>query len=89
MTLCALMWLCTFAVMRGQRIANNTLAVQIKSTPTFLMYRDEALVDTATGTGSGKLLRALLAQLKEGERGREGFEETHSTVDSDDESENE
>ena len=58
---------------------------QVKATPSFFLYRDGAIVDTVSGTGTGKLLRALLAQLRDGERGKDWDEpSTHTTVASSD-----
>ena len=65
-------------------------ALQVKATPTFFLYRDGAIVDTVSGTGTGKLLRALLGQLREGERGKDWDEPaTHSTFATDSSDENE
>jgi len=48
------------------------------------LYRNGELVDTVTGTGQGKLLKTLLAQLKDEERGKEWVEKTHSSMSSED-----
>ncbi|GAX73882.1 hypothetical protein CEUSTIGMA_g1332.t1 [Chlamydomonas eustigma] len=53
---------------------------KIKATPTFLLFRDGSLQETVSGTGSNKLLRSLLAQLKEGERGRDWIEEEEEEI---------
>ena len=60
---------------------------QVKATPTFLIYRKGELIETVTGTGAGKLARALLAHLKDGERGREWAEATHTSITDSDDSE--
>jgi hypothetical protein len=63
------------------------LAPQVKVTPTFLIYRDGELIETITGTGSNRLLKALLSHLKEGERGLEwAAEATHTSISEGDDS---
>ncbi len=44
---------------------------QVKTTPTFFLYRNGTMVDTVTGTSNNKLLNAILNNLKDTERGRD------------------
>lgn len=52
-------------------------AWQIKTTPTFRMYRNGAVVGSVSGTRDNKVLNALLEQLKDGEDGRDWVTVTH------------
>lgn len=53
---------------------------EVKVTPTFRLLRDGQLVETVTGTGNSKLLKAILANLKDGERGQDWVEATHEEL---------
>lgn len=49
-------------------------------TPTFRLHRDGKLIEVVTGTGNSKLLKAILANLKDGERGHDYVEATHEEL---------
>lgn len=49
-------------------------------TPTFRLVRDGKLIEVVTGTGNSKLLKAILANLKDGERGHDYVEATHEEL---------
>lgn len=54
---------------------------EVKTTPTFRLYRGGELVETLSGTRDNKLLKALLGQLQPGEAGQEWTEVTHEDAD--------
>lgn len=49
---------------------------QIKTTPTFVMFRNGVEVHRVSGTRDNKVLDALLSQLKDGEAGQDWSEVT-------------
>jgi thiol-disulfide isomerase/thioredoxin len=56
---------------------------QIKTTPTFRIYRNGEVIDTVSGTRDNKLLNALLTHIKDGEMGRDWTEVTHEEFPAD------
>ncbi|KAG1670758.1 hypothetical protein FOA52_013985 [Chlamydomonas sp. UWO 241] len=54
---------------------------QVRSTPTFFIYRGGEALETVTGTSNDKLLTAILRHLNDDERGREsGFNGCNATL---------
>jgi thiol-disulfide isomerase/thioredoxin len=59
---------------------------KVKVTPTFRIYRGPELLETVTGTGEGRLLKSLLPLLKDGEKGRDWIQKTHTSQEEDEDS---